>query len=277
MKIQNNFFAILSDGEVKKINLAQNVVPRIRDVFISNSVYLFQDNFEQIEFDGNYTIQDEEVLFVRLTLPNDLLEAPNNPIGLRDLDLVKDQIKTLFWYENSTYYFQSFDRRKLLKNKNVLFFDKNTFDQLKQDAFILDNTVSAIYKDEKFFFKSYANANKIFSLLDFFEEATNEVLGEFCNAEKVLVDRNWLLANSNTLIRKHIALIQNSKILTTANTTKIQKSAKKFNLSIELEDGKIKFPENIQMCKSILYYLNEHYYLGIITGNKYRTNSKKSA
>ncbi|MNY18911.1 hypothetical protein D3C86_1523200 [compost metagenome] len=216
------------------------------------------------------------MLFVQFTLPDDVRESIVNPIGIEQLNLEQDQIKTLFWYEDSVYYFQNFDRRKLLKNKNVLFYERNMFDQLKQDAFILENTVTAMYRDDKFFFKSYANANKIFSLLEFFEEATNEVLEEFASEKKIVIDKEWLLDNSNSLIRKHIALIQNSKILAAANPKKIQTSAKKFNLKIELEDGKIKFPSDAKVCKSILFYLNEHYYFGIITGNKYRTNSKKT-
>lgn len=276
MNIHNNFFAILVNGEIRKISLVQTVISKVRNVFIDNSKFLFQENFEQIEFDGNYVIQEEEVLFVQLILPDQVLESAVNPIGIEQLNFERDQIKTLFWYEDSIYYFQNFDRRKLLKNKNVLFYERDMFDQLKQDAFILDNAVNAIYRDNKFFFKSYANANKIFSLLEFFEEATNEVLAAFADQGSIAIDKTWLLENSDTLIRKHIALIQNSRILTTANPKKIQTSAKKFNLKIDLEDGKIKFPTDTKMCKSILFYLNEHYYFGLITGNKYRTNSKKT-
>ena len=110
---------------------------------------------------------------------------------------------------------------------------------------------------------------------DFFQEATDQVLTEFSAESNIIIDREWLLENANKVIRKHITLIQNSAVLVSANTGKIQKSAKKFNLKIELEDGRIKFPNNIKECREILYYINEHYYVGIITGKKYRTNSKK--
>ncbi len=277
MSENNNFFAILTNGEIRKINITQQIIPKIRDVFIDNSVYLFQEDFEQIEFDGNYMVleKEEEVLYVNLVFPSKVSEAVKNPLGQLDLNITNDIIKSLFWYEDSAYYFQIFDRRKLLRNRNVLYYDKNTFDQLKQEAFILDNVVHAIFKNGRFYFRSYENANKIFSLIDFFQEATDQVLTEFSAESNIIIDREWLLENANKVIRKHITLIQNSAVLVSANTGKIQKSAKKFNLKIELEDGRIKFPNNIKECREILYYINEHYYVGIITGKKYRTNSKK--
>jgi hypothetical protein len=276
MEVNNNFFAILTNGEIRKIKLAKDIISKVQDIFI-NYKYLLQDNFEEIEFDGNYSVLDkeEEVLYVQFNLPENVLKAPDDPLGQIDLNLTKDSIKALFWCENSTYYFQSFDKRKLLRNKNVFVYDRDTFNQLQQDAFILDEVVTAIFKNGRFYFRSYTNANKIFSLIDFFQEATNEVVTNFSNGTNVIVDRGWLLKNANTLIRKHITFVQNSGVLASADIGKIQRSAKKFKLAIELEDGKIKFPNNVKDCKDILFYLNEHYYVGLITRKKYRTNSKK--
>jgi Domain of unknown function (DUF4868) len=274
----NNFFAILADGSVRKILLTQALTPIIRSVFIDFGSYILNDDTEEIEFTGNYKIDDEEILFITMNLPNSLNDVAANSIGIPNLNLDNDTIKALFWFENDTYYFQNFDSRKLLNNKNVLFYSNNTYSRLENDAFVVDNIVNAIYKNGNFYFRSYANANKVFPLIEYFEEATNDEIIAFSGNDKILIDQHWLIDNSNTLIRKHITLLQKSDILKTANTKKIKTSANKFKLKIELDAlGKIVFPNDKKSCKDILTFLNEQYYIGLITGNKYRTNSKRTA
>lgn len=274
----NNFFAILADSSVRKILLTQALTPIIRNVFINYGNYLLNDDTEEIEFTGNYKIDDEEILYITMDLPESLNDVAANSIGILNLNLDNDSIKALFWFEDDTYYFQNFDSRKLLNNKNVLFYSNNTYSRLENDAFVVDNIVNAIYKNGNFYFRSYANANKVFPLIEYFEEATNDEIVAFAGSDKISINQQWLIDNSNTLIRKHITLLQKSEILKTANTKKIKTAANKFKLKIELDAlDKIVFPTDKKSCKDILTFLNEQYYIGLITGNKYRTNSKRTA
>lgn len=272
-----NFFAILKDDSIRKIDLLQNITADIRNVFVNIGNAILNDDVEEILFDGNFNIENDEILFVNMELPANVIETSSNPIGFQELNLSVDDIKTLFWVENDVYYFQNFDKRKLLQNKNVIFWDNTTFAKLTNDALIVDNIVNAIYKNDKFYFKSYANANKIFSLLAFFEEASNEIIDEFAENDSLTVDANWLKINGNSIIKKQITLIQKSNVLSNANTKKIKSSANKFNLKIELVDGKLVLPNDKKQCKDILSFLNEQYYVGLISGKKFRTNSKREA
>lgn len=272
-----NFFAILKDDSIRKIDLLQNITADIRNVFVNIGNSILNDEVEEILFDGNFNIQDEEILYVEMKLPENVIESSSNPIGFQELNLRLDDIKTLFWTENDVYYFQNFDKRKLLQNKNVIFWDKTTFAKLTNDALIVDNIVNAIFKNDKFYFKSYVNANKIFSLLTFFEAASNEVIDDFAGNDSLTVDANWLKVNGNTIIKKQITLIQKSNVLLNANTKKIKSSANKFNLKIELVAGKLVLPNDKKHCKDILSFLNEQYYVGLISGKKFRTNSKREA
>lgn len=270
-----NFFALLDDGAVKKIDLTQTITGAIRDVFVENSIRIKTQETEEILFDGNYRIDEDEVLYVELQLSDKLKEANTNSIGLDDLDLSNDKIKSLFWIENDVYYFQNFDKRKLLTNKHLLFFDGNTYNKFSENALIVENMVSAIYEDGKFYFKSYANANKIISLTNFFQEASEIMIEEFASNSLLSVDKDWLKQSSSP-IKKQITLIQKSGLLQTATIKKITSSAKKFNFeSIEIENDKIKLPNDKKKCKDILCFLNEQYYIGLITGKKFRTNSKR--
>lgn len=272
-----NFFAILKDDTVRKIDLLQTITSDIREVFVDINNSILNNDVEEILFDGNFNIQDEEILYVELELPANVIEASKNPIGTNVLNLATDDIKTLFWVEDNVYYFQNFDKRKLLQNRNVIYWDKTTFNKLSNNALIVDNIINAIHKNNKFYFKSYANANKIFSLLSYFEEATDEIIDQFSTNNVLKIDKTWLKINGNSIIKKQITLIQKSNVLTTANPKKVRASANKFNLKIELVDGKLVLPNDKKQCKDILSFLNEQYYIGLITGKKFRTNSKRDA
>lgn len=271
----DNFFAYLCDGSVRRIRLVQDIEHDIRNVFMTHGPDLAEEK-EEIEFDGNYKIDEDEVLYVTMPLLDAFIDVQNNPIQIPVLDIEHDQIKALFWYEDEVYHFQNFDERRMLRHRNVLFFNNQTFDKLSSNAFIVENRVHAVYKDERFYFQSYANANKIFSLANYYEAATNQELIQFGDHENVSVsDPNWFL-QSNTVIRKQVGLLQKSTLLDDADTKKIRRSARKFNVQLELDaDGKIIFPKDHKHCKEILFFLNENYYEGPITKQQYRSNSKR--
>ena len=275
MPINCNFFALLKDDSVKKIELTQSVTEDIRNIFINSLYTLLNDDTEQILFDGNFNVTENEILYVEKELPTTITEANSNPIGIEVLNLSDDDIKALFWIEDNIYYFQNFDKRKLLQNKSVIFWNNNTFNKLNENAFIVDNSINAIHKEGKFYFKSYANANKIIPLIDFFEAASDIKIDEFAQNDKLTMDAKWLKENSNNDIRKHITFISKSNILKKANPNKIKKMASKFSLNIDLDNNRIKLPNNKKECKEILYFLNEQYYEGLISKKKFKTNSKR--
>jgi hypothetical protein len=272
----DNFFAMLDDGSIKRIALLQNIENSIRNVFLNYGPAMTVGKDEE-EFDGNYKIEEDEVSFVTFPLPIEFNDVANNPIGIPILNLKQDRIKALFWYENNEYYFQNFDNRKMLQHKNVIYFDNQTFNRLTQDAFVIENAVNAVYISGRFYFISYSNANKIFNLFEFYEEATNDELTEFAGNENISIsDSQWFLDNSNSVIRKHISLLKKSNVLDSVDTAKIKRGAKKFKLTMELDnEGKIIFPQNRRACKELLYYLNEQLYEGPITKRQFKTNSKK--
>lgn len=272
-KAINNFFAVLKNGEVRKISLSQQLTREIQNTFLKGS-WMLDDNTVKTDFTGELVPREEEVVFVNLDLPDNITHAAKNPIGIQELQLDKDEIKTLFWYENENYYFQNFDSRKLLRNKSVLFFESNTYNKLDTNAFIVDDAINAVYSEGEFLFTSYANANKIFPLVEFFEAATNEDLEAFADLDSIVIDKTWLLGNVNVTLRKLITYTKKTGVLSQKLTKKIIKGGKDFDIEIVQIDGKITFPSKLGQCRAMLEYLNDQYYHGMVSGKKYRTNSK---
>lgn len=273
----DNFFAILMDGEVRRISLVQDVEENVRAVFVGGG-QIFIDENEEVEFDGSWKLDDDEIFFVPMNM-GDYKDVVDNPINIPILDLRNEAIRALFWYENQLFYFQNFDSRKLLQNRNVIVYNRQTYDRLRDDAFIIDNMVSAVHQNGKFYFRSYANANKIFDLSDYYKEATDKELKTFSEHPKIAVtDLDWLREKSNSVIRKNVKMLQDSGVLDGADTKKIRKDAHDYNLDIKLDKmGKIVLPKDRRQVKDILLWLNEGYFKGAITGAHYKTNSKKKA
>jgi len=280
LKTPNTLFAVLKNDTVCKISLLQNIVPDIRKVFVDAGNVVYNDQTELVLFDGNYVVEEGQILYVEYVLPDSLKAAIANPIGLPQLNLNDNQVKCLVWVENpgkkdQTVYFQNFDKRRLLKNKTVLFADKNTYGAFKENAFVIEESVSAIHDNGKLLFVSYTNANKVYSLSDFYAAATNKDIEDFSKHKKISLDVQWFQDNTNSVIRKQITLIRNSKILDGADLNKIKKDAANFDLVIDVTKGKIVFPNDTKHCKDVLCYLNEQYYTGPISGTKFRANSKQ--
>jgi len=272
----DNFFALLRNNTIKKITLAPHTETEIQDIFMVQGEALIEGK-EAILFDGNYKIEADEILYVTMDLPGVLADIVVNPIGIHRLDLLTDEIKALLWYEDNKYYFQNFDSRKLLSRKKVIYYDNQTYNQLTQNAFVIDPVVHAVYREGRFYFLSYSNANKIFSLHDFYQEATNEELTNFSEHDNVAIeDLEWFLAKSNSVIRKQVTLLQKSTLLDGVDPQKIKRGARKFRIPYELDDqGRILFPRDIKKCKALLLFLNEQCYEGPITKRQYATNSKR--
>ncbi|RZJ48321.1 MAG: hypothetical protein EOO44_21260, partial [Flavobacterium sp.] len=254
--MNNHFYAILDDGNysVRRIELTQSLVTGIQKLFVQSGETLIGDNIEDYEFDGNYTPEADEVLFVEMKdLPGTITDIRRTSLGVRVLDFSKESIKALLWYDQKEdiFYFQSFDNRKRLDHKFVLFEDKKMFNQLSDNAFIVEDTVHAVYSDGRLYFKSYANANKILPLGDHFKLTTEEDIQQLAMDPKLSFEADWLIKKSNSTIKKLITKVEKAGILARYETTAIQLSAKKAFLDISLdEDGKIIFPKDIKQVRA---------------------------
>lgn len=98
-----NFFAILTDGQLRKINLTQDITTEVRRAFIDHAGDLSDNGLDQIEFEGNYVLDKGEIFFVSMELDPAISEAVRDAFGIQELNLGVDMIKTLFWFEDNVY------------------------------------------------------------------------------------------------------------------------------------------------------------------------------
>lgn len=85
----------------------------------------------QVKFDGAFSVQDDEISYVELPIPNQIGSAIDNPTNIHPFDIDNNEIKGFFRGNKNNnrtkeVYVQNFDSRKLLSNKKILVYSSNT-------------------------------------------------------------------------------------------------------------------------------------------------------
>ena len=215
-----HFFALLrSDNiQIRRIPLEQTVEADVKALFTSHYDEYFNGmNLE--EFVAGYTPLEDTTSFVNMALPTEFNDIPNNTNVYSELDRAHEitDIKVIFIHDelSQTYYFQNFDKRNLLSRKTVAVWSGyNTYTTLQDsNAFIIDNTVHAIHREGKLYFKNFVQAGKVFDLTSFFSEASEQDMAEVFGQALFGTDIQWLKDNSDSVMKKQITALKKSGIL----------------------------------------------------------------
>lgn len=278
----NDFvFFLLSDGSIRKVLLANEVVQDVVELWEPSYARFISDEITEVAFNGSYKPDKEEVMYVTMELPACFADIPNNTNNYNEIAIPGDSIKTVCLYHNGSYYFQNFMNNYIVKASNIaLFWSNDTFKKFEeQKAFSIEETVNAIYHDGKLYFRSYASARQIFDLTAFYTEATNADIDNVLGNNVFLgTDCEWMKENSDSVMRKQIKSIKDSRILAGLNvTTKSFRSwAKKAGIPEGVYNtGNLVFPKNKKECKVILSFLNDDIFEGHFTKSIYLSNSKR--
>ena len=278
----NDFvFFLLSDGSIRKVLLANEVVQDVVELWEPSYARFISDEITEVAFNGSYKPAKEEVMYVTMDLPACFADIPNNTNNYNEIAIPGDSIKTVCLYHNGSYYFQNFMNNYIVKASNIaLFWSNDTFKKFEeQKAFTIEETVNAIYHDGKLYFRSYASARQIFDLTAFYTEATNADIDNVLGNNVFLgSDCEWMKENSDSVMRKQIKSIKDSRILAGLNvTTKSFRSwAKKAGIPEGVYNtGNLVFPKNKKECKVILSFLNDDIFEGHFTKSIYLSDSKR--
>jgi hypothetical protein len=177
--------------------------------------------------------------------------------------------------------FQSFDRRRILTTNRFTFLqDGNAFTPLDKPGLTFGDAINAVYDNGSLLFRSYAVTARFLSLVEVFNEASEDKMKEVLD-HKVLHVANIeaVLKQSDSTMRKQFAAISELGVLEKAKPNVLKDTAAEFGiaLGVERHGGKLKveFPETKKQQKEFLTFLTEGYYVGPITGNKYQSNSHR--
>ncbi|MDE6673590.1 MAG: DUF4868 domain-containing protein [Acetatifactor sp.] len=247
---------------------------------------LMLDGTEHISFDGNYSPDADEILCIdQFALDEIIWDAVQTPAGIDSFvpdETNKDKIKAIFVGEicdgKMVIAFQKFKKEQYISVKGInLFFDKETFVQEKRFGITISDEVDCVYEDGKLLFKSFFMARQIFSLMQYYREATQGEVERFTQMNELALDSAEIfIGQADSRVRKKIASIMDSGVLEKFSARDIQKIGRQTGVNVTVRDKRIVIPADKKQMKIILGFLDEEVYKGAFSNATYITNSKRS-
>lgn len=274
-------FFILRDRTLRRVPINQATLNEIADKFVNNGTRIFKDEFDRVQFNGQYKPDEDEVLVAQIDLDESFEYIPNNTLEIDVVHLPEDDVIALGLYHDGVYYFQSIFNQIILKNERfALFFSEDLYKKVEnRSIFTIDDTVHAIYHDGFLYFMSYPIVNRIFPLRDLFDAANDATIENVISNELFKgTDLEWFKNNADQKMRKQIAQINQDGVIPKINPTsrRFVSLAKKANINAAVyENGHIVLPTTKKECKQVLAFLNQDVFLGIFTKELFRSNSKR--
>lgn len=287
-----NLFAIVDDAQtpVRRIPLSAELSAELGGFFTGLQTALI-DERQEITFAGSYNVDIGEIFTIEgYPLPETIGNAISNPLTCPILNLNEEthRIKALFtgkWADQEQRVsFQLFDSGRLLKRGWALINSGDTYTKLESPGLILQEKLTAFYRNGTLYFCSYHNTKRFLDLSDYYREATNSDLDEFATNEMFeFEDQESFKDSADSIIRKKIALLQKNNVLDNLQVTDIQTVAENFNQSLPeenhitiniSEDGKLIIPQDKKKLKELIRFLDEDYVTAPLTKRHCLTNSK---
>ena len=183
----SNIFAILDDEQtpVRRIPLTETFRRELGEFFAEQEQAFVKDR-QTIEFTGSYNVDSGEIFSIEgYPIPEAVSNAIGNPLNnpILNLNGEHNRIKALFtgnWTEQEQQIsFQVFDTGKLLSKGWTLIGSGNTYKKLEEPGLILQNKLTAQYKNGTLLFVSYHNTRRFLDLSNYYTVATDTDLDAF--------------------------------------------------------------------------------------------------
>lgn len=282
-----NLYAICrTDGglEVKRVPLAQELQQKLEGVFVGQANAFLNDVNDEIEFGSGWKPDENEIFAMKI--PADaqpVVDAINGDIlALEMLDsknIARESIKALATSVgpagNKRIIIQLFTAQQVLSRRMIFGLRGDTFTEIEEPLFTIDNYVHAIVENDKLKFKSYYHIKRVFEFKDIYQEATNQQIESLCTHDSIVVENlEQLKKDADQTVRKLVHAVIETKVLDQYPVADIAKAAEIVGIIIPLKGDKINFPCDRKSAKILLRFLDDGIYLAPLTLKKYMANSK---
>jgi len=270
---------------IRKLKVERQAQLKLTPLFTEGAKKLL--GLEKINFDGSYKPDIGEVHQIsNFPVPPEILLAIKEPSSVEDLDLNTEtppRIISVFTgnFDPSIVAFQRFNFSQFITNKGVSLFNSNdTFQLIKGFGLNIQERVDCLFIHGNLLFESFHTARQIFDLAAYYREATDSDVTEFMENPSLFVeDKEHFYSQSDTWVRRKIALINDAKALEKFTAAQICEKAASYGLTFEKKkvgkQEKIVLPKDKREMKDALRFLDEEIYKGPLSETTYLTNSKR--
>lgn len=286
-----SLFALTSNpsSRIVKFEISAPVQVELTE-YLKEQEQQFDEAQEEIEFDGKYKPEPDEILCINGYDDIDGLEASiRAPLGVEPVNPDEDfflEIKALFTgYETEAgtikILLQNFDRRKIISTNGLsIFHANNVYKKIEGIGITVDHKLTATLESGKLKFYSFHTTRQMFDLSEYYKVATDDDVFEFLQVDQIQsVDSQGFLDMADSWVRRKISLIQQSGILQNVPLHEMKAAAIDFNIPFEtVDEGDsevIGIPDNKSDLKKLLRFLDEDYYKSPLSKTNFVTNSKQ--
>lgn len=286
-----SLFALTSNpsSRIVKFELSAPVQIELTE-YLKSQEESFDEVNEEIEFDGKYKPEQDEILCINGYDDIDGLEdAIKSPLGVDPVNPNEDfflEIKALFTgYETEVgtvkILLQNFDRRKIISTNGLsIFHANNVYKKIEGIGITVDYKLTATLEAGKLKFHSFHTTRQMFDLSEYYKVATDDDVMEFLQVDQIQsINSTNFLPLADSWVRRKISLIQQSGILQNVPIHEMRAAAMDFNIPFETIEEKgsevISIPDNKSDLKKLLRFLDEDYYKSPLSKTNFVTNSKQ--
>lgn len=259
--------------------------------YLDQQIARFDQECEEIEFDGKYKPDDGEMLVINEF--DDLDNLGSAVLAPLDVPVANpktfsfDSIRALFLGKEEadgtpSVYLQTFDRRRVISDSGFsIFHSQGVYKKIEGSGLTLDTKIAAKLSGAKLKFFSFFHVRQMFDMSSYYQEATDADIREFANLAQVSVaNLDGLIAVSDSWVRRKLWLVRESRILERVQPDDIRAISAEFHIPVTYEevDGeeRLKLPEDKKALKTLLRFLDEDYYTSPLSRTNFLTNSKRA-
>jgi len=285
-----NFFALChsDDGAVvKRIPLNATVQQKMTTLFNAQEQAFLHGITEEVEFNGDWKPENNEVLTIGVTdeatlMVNAINANASSFSQLNVSQFEEENVRAIFTGSGhgaaAQVVVQRFMPQQLLSKKFTLMLKNNTFGEMTEPAFTLAGSLVCIITDSKVKFKSFASLRTVLDISDHYKEATDEDIGEFASHDSLHIDDiEAFKEHADQTVRKLIHVIEKQGVLDDYSASDISNKAQELEFTVNVQSGKVVMPKQKKDIKKLLHFLTDGFYEAPLSGKRYLTNSKKPA
>ena len=290
---QNLFALVLVDEapEVRRVRLNADLQNKITELFGQQQQAFFNGIEDEVLFNGDWKPDDNELLVLEgldeIELMSTAITSNATSYNALDLSRFEDEpIKALFTGYASggivTVQVQRFTSSQMLVRSQIPVLGLqtgNTFTEITEPMFTLARSLVAVIQNGRLKFKSFSNLRTVFDLSDAYKEATDSDLDSFARHSLLACDDIEVFkSNADSSVRKMVHAISQDDVLNQHGLQKITDVAAGFSqVNVTVSNGQIQLPRDKKELKTLLQFLLENIFEGPLSGEQFRTNSKRPA
>ena len=245
----------------------------------------FPENCNKIDFLPGYTPEPEEIFFDRpYLLPSGFLGMDEyDNLDKFDIRRTNNNLKGFVASINNEkggriLLFQRFAKFQIIRPGFSLTDISGTFSVFDKPSVTFRSKLDAIYdtRERELYFRNYHNVKGFLPMKSVFREATEDDVKRMLTGKNLVAeDIDSTLNNLDNRMIEQFSLLDQSNVLETRSIGEIIEIARRYKVDIEVIDNKVVLPAKRNAAKDVLMALNDNFYTGPMSGNKFVANSKR--